>query len=93
MRTGKEVSDVNANPKSKRLRVEVTGYFNDDGYRMMLRLLKDYGTVQQASFDASRIPSALATFVISTVHDAKTITDLLAQVSRNSEVNVEASHA
>lgn len=85
---------MNSVPKNKRFEVEVRGFFDDDSFRMMLRLLKDYGSVRQMSFDAhSNAPAALAKFMVFTLHDAKTIRDVLSTVSRNSEVTVEEINA
>jgi len=85
---------VNTILNSNRFDVEVKGLFDEEGFRMMLRLLKDFGSVRQTSFDAqSNAPVALAKFVVFTMHDAESIRGVLSQVSRNAEVKVEASHA
>jgi len=84
---------VNMVAKGKSFEVEVEGFFDEDGFRMMLRLLKGYGSVRKTSFDAQRIaPAALAKFMVFTMHDAETIKVLLAQVSRNSKIKVEEDH-
>ena len=85
---------MNTETKRKQFEVKVKGFFDEESYRMMLRLLKDYGSVRQTSFDAqSIVPAALAKFMILTMHDAETVRVLLSQVSRNSEVTVEENHA
>ena len=85
---------MNTESKRKQFDVEVRGFFDDESFRMMLRLLKDYGSVRRTSFDAQSIaPAALAKFMVLTMHDAETVRVLLSQVSRNSEVTVEENHA
>ena len=85
---------MNMTPKSTALDVRVEGFFDEDSFRMMHRLLKGYGSVRLMSFDAqSKAPVTKATFMVLTVHDAAAIKALLQQVSRNSEVTVEENHA
>lgn len=83
---------MNSVLKSRAYRVTVTGNFDIAAFLQMSNLLGQFGTVQSTFFDAaSGRHDAVATFMVSTMHDADDVQTLLA--NSNVTVHVEANHA
>lgn len=85
---------MNPVPKNKAYKVIVTGSFDYETYLRISGLLREFGSVQSAFFDAkSKKLDAAATFMVSTMHDADDMRVLLEQNPGVHRVLVEANHA